>query len=170
MTEHWTEGDVLTNGIRMHYYRTGGDKPALVLAHGFSDNGLCWTPVARVLQADYDVIMIDARGHGKSEAPDGDYDPITMATDLAEWLVCRGVPFREAHHMVGRFVRSCASAGIRLDEATLEQMRETIPQAETECLSLFSATRSVAGRRLTGGTAPDQVERQLATWEKRLQS
>lgn len=97
-------------------------------------------------------------------------DPALMATDLAEWLVRKGVPFREAHHMVGRFVRSCASAGIRLDEATLEQMRETIPQAETECLSLFSATRSVAGRRLTGGTAPDQVERQLATWEKRLQS
>jgi len=69
MTDHWAEGDVLTNGIRMHYYRTGGDKPPLVLAHGFSDNGLCWSPVARVLQADYDVIMIDARNHGKSEAP-----------------------------------------------------------------------------------------------------
>ncbi len=65
----WQQGDVLTNGIRMHYYRTGGDKPQLVLAHGFSDNGLCWTPAARVLEADYDVIMIDARNHGLSEAP-----------------------------------------------------------------------------------------------------
>ena len=60
----WQQGDVLTNGIRMHYYRTGGDKPAMVLVHGFSDSGLCWTPVAKALAADYDVIMIDARGHG----------------------------------------------------------------------------------------------------------
>jgi pimeloyl-ACP methyl ester carboxylesterase len=66
----WQEGDVLTNGMRMHYYRTGGHgKPQLVLAHGFSDSGLCWTPVARVLEADYDIIMIDARNHGLSEAP-----------------------------------------------------------------------------------------------------
>ena len=57
----WTEHDILTNGIRLHYYRTGGDKSPLVLCHGFSDNGLCWTPLARELEADYDVIMVDAR-------------------------------------------------------------------------------------------------------------
>ncbi|MGI6367007.1 MAG: alpha/beta fold hydrolase [Anaerolineae bacterium] len=87
MSQNWTEGDVLTNGIRMHYYRTGGDKPALVLAHGFSDNGLCWTPVARVLQADYDVIMIDARNHGKSEAPAGPGGSRAQGDDLAGLIV-----------------------------------------------------------------------------------
>ncbi len=103
MTE-WTEGDVITNGMRMHYYRTGdGQKPPLVLCHGFSDSGLCWTPTARALEADYDVIMIDARGHGKSEAPDGDYDPITMATDLAGLIQSLGLgrPYIMGHSMGG---------------------------------------------------------------------
>ena len=60
---------MIANGIRLHYYRTGdGTKPAVVLCHGFSDSGLCWTPVARQLEADYDVIMLDARGHGLSES------------------------------------------------------------------------------------------------------
>ena len=58
---NWQSGFVETNGIRMHYTRTGGDRPPVVLAHGFSDDGLCWTPVARAREADYDVIMRDAR-------------------------------------------------------------------------------------------------------------
>lgn len=67
----WKEGDVLANGIRMHYTRTGtGRGPDLVLLHGYSDNGRCWTPVAQALEADYDIVMIDARGHGLSEAPE----------------------------------------------------------------------------------------------------
>ena len=57
----WQSGDVRTNGIRMHYYRTVGDKPVLVLAHGATDDGLCWTRVARALEDDYDVFMPDAR-------------------------------------------------------------------------------------------------------------
>lgn len=63
----WQEGEIYANGIRIHYHRTGGDKPAVVLAHGFTDNGLCWTRVARVLQSDYDVVMYDARNHGESD-------------------------------------------------------------------------------------------------------
>ena len=101
---NWTEGDVITNGMRMHYYRTGdGSKPPLVLCHGFSDSGLCWTPTARALEADYDVVMIDARGHGKSEAPDGDYDPVTMATDLAGLIQALGLgrPYVMGHSMGG---------------------------------------------------------------------
>ena len=81
--DHWTEGDIITNGMRMHYYRTGGNKPPLVLCHGFTDSGRCWTAAAQALQDAWDVIMIDARGHGQSEAPEGDYGPVTMATDLA---------------------------------------------------------------------------------------
>ncbi len=79
----WFEGDLLSNGIRIHYRRTGsGDKPALILLHGFSDNGLCWLPVAQALEADYDVIMPDARGHGRSEAPLGPYGSRAMAADV----------------------------------------------------------------------------------------
>lgn len=82
---HWTQGDVVVNGINIHYTRTGnGDQPPLVLAHGFTDNGLCWTPVAEAMEAEYDIIMYDARGHGLSDAPEEDlYRKEHQAEDLA---------------------------------------------------------------------------------------
>ena len=79
----WTSGDVVANGIKIHYNRTGGDKPPVVLAHGFTDNGLCWTRAAQVLEQDYDVIMYDARGHGFSDAPESGYSTEDHAADLA---------------------------------------------------------------------------------------
>jgi N-formylmaleamate deformylase len=78
----WQSGNVEANGIRLHYTRTGGERPPLVLAHGFSDNGLCWTPVARALEDAYDVIMVDARGHGQSDAPEAGYGTADLAADL----------------------------------------------------------------------------------------
>jgi pimeloyl-ACP methyl ester carboxylesterase len=78
----WHEGDIEVHGLRIHYTRTGGAKPPLVLAHGVTDDGLCWTPVAAVLQADYDVVMVDARGHGRSAAPAQGYGPAAQADDL----------------------------------------------------------------------------------------
>lgn len=79
----WQSDHIPANGLRIHYTRTGGDKPPLVLAHGFSDDGLCWTPVAEVLATHYDVIMVDARGHGRSDGPEQGYGLTDMATDLA---------------------------------------------------------------------------------------
>ena len=91
MLPHWTQGDVQVNGVRIHYYRTGkGDKQPLVLVHGFSDNGLCWTPVARVLEADYDVIMPDMRAHGLSERVQPG-DQVDMAADTAELIRTLGL-------------------------------------------------------------------------------
>ena len=95
-------------------------------------------------------------------------DPALMATDLAEWLVRQSVPFRDAHHQVGKFVAYCTEKQIGLDEASLEQMRECMPKAGPECLELFSAKRSVASRDLLGGTAPAQVDTQLHFWEEKL--
>jgi len=88
MTTYWFEGNALTNGIRMHYYRTGGargnGKPQIVLCHGATDYGLNWTELARDLESEYDVVMIDARCHGKSEAPSsGDNGTAAQAADLA---------------------------------------------------------------------------------------
>ena len=83
MLPDWTQNDLLVDGVRLHYYRTGkGDKRPLVLVHGFSDNGLCWTPVARALESNYDVIMPDMRAHGLSERVQPD-DKVDMAADLA---------------------------------------------------------------------------------------
>ncbi len=80
---NWFSDFVATNDIRIHYHRTGGDKPPLVLAHGLSDAGLCWLRAARALEQDYDVIMPDARGHGHSDAPQSGYSPLDHAADLA---------------------------------------------------------------------------------------
>ena len=51
MESKWQSADLEVNGLSLHYTRTGGDKPSLLLAHGFSDDGLCWTPVAEALEA-----------------------------------------------------------------------------------------------------------------------
>ena len=83
MREDWQPGYVETNGLRLHYTRTGGNKPQLVLAHGVTDAGPCWTPVAEALAAEYDAIMVDARGHGRSDAPERGYGPAEQAEDLA---------------------------------------------------------------------------------------
>ena len=69
----WQAGYVEANGIRLHYTRTGGAGPAVVLAHGVTDDGLCWTPVAEALADAYDLVMVDARGHGRSDAYVGKY-------------------------------------------------------------------------------------------------
>jgi len=95
-------------------------------------------------------------------------EPGLMATDLAEWLVKHGVPFRTAHHRVGHLVGYCARAGIPLDKVTLDQMKESIPEATEECLKLFSPQKSTEGRNVTGGTAPVQVHKQINFWMAKL--
>ncbi len=76
-------GSVQSDGVRIHYYRTGDEKPPVVLLHGFSDNGLCWSRLALYLEPDYDVVMVDARGHGLSDAPESGYGPGEQASDVA---------------------------------------------------------------------------------------
>ena len=71
----------------MHYLRTGnGEKPPVVLCYGFSDNGLCQAPVARELESDYDVFMVDARGHGLIDAPLERYTTEDRADDFAGFV------------------------------------------------------------------------------------
>ena len=64
---HWSARNIVANGIRQHYYRTGGQKPPLLLLHGFNEYGLTWLRVAKELEEDYDILMLDARGHGRSD-------------------------------------------------------------------------------------------------------
>ena len=67
MTAEWMEGDLVVNGANMHYHRLGTRSgPSLVLQHGFSDNGLCWLTLAGDLMDEYDILLPDARGHGRS--------------------------------------------------------------------------------------------------------
>jgi N-formylmaleamate deformylase len=79
----WSDGYVKTNGLRIHYYRTGGNKPQVVINHGAADDGLCWTRIVTELEKDYDVILPDARGHGKSASGKKDYSTKQRVADLA---------------------------------------------------------------------------------------
>lgn len=78
----WSAAICETNDIKIHYTRTGGSKPPLVLLHGLTANGACWTTLARALEGEYDVIMPDARGHGKSSVPDQGYRYEDHANDV----------------------------------------------------------------------------------------
>ena len=63
----WAEGELAIGGIAIHYYRMGrAGGPPVVLLHGFSDGGLAWLRLARDLAPDYDLVMLDADGHGRS--------------------------------------------------------------------------------------------------------
>lgn len=80
----YTEGDVLPRDVRIHYYRDSGGARPLIFAHGLTDSGLCWTPIAEQLRGQYDLIMYDARGHGLSDRASADgYSFDTLADDLA---------------------------------------------------------------------------------------
>ncbi len=97
-------------------------------------------------------------------------DPNLMATDLAEWLVRRGVPFRDAHRQVGQLVGRSRETGKALDQLSLEEVRRSIPLAEPECLELFDARRSIEARNLPGGAAFEQVKAQIACWQEKIEA
>lgn len=107
----WEEGDARSNGIDLHYVRSGGDGPPLVVAHGVFDDGRCRLPLARDMARNYDVILYDARGHGLSDAPDEGYDAATMAEDLVGLVGALGLedPRLFGHSMGGDAVAVAAA-------------------------------------------------------------
>jgi pimeloyl-ACP methyl ester carboxylesterase len=82
----WRSGDLTLNDVCLHYTRTGAadsSLPGLLLAHGLSDSGLCWSALARALQSAYEVVMYDARGHGDSCDGAAPYTREDLAHDAA---------------------------------------------------------------------------------------
>jgi argininosuccinate lyase len=88
-------------------------------------------------------------------------DPMLLATDLAELLVERGVPFREAHETVGRIVAHSVETGTPLSELPRETLREFHDALDIDPPSFFSVERSLEARTLTGGPARKAVESAL---------
>lgn len=78
----WQRRDVIANGIRQHILRTGGDKPPLLLLHGFMESGVSWLHLARALAGSFDVIMPDARVHGHSEGGASGFSPEILTDDI----------------------------------------------------------------------------------------
>lgn len=84
----------------------------------------------------------------------------TLATDIAEWLVRHGVPFRVAHEAAGECVRIAENRGIRLDELTDDELATAHPALTSEVRSVLTVDGSVASRDAHGGTAVDRVVEQ----------
>ena len=84
-----------------------------------------------------------------------------LATDLAEYLVARGVPFREAHEIIGALVRETADSGRTFEELSLAELRRYSHEFSADALSLLDADHSVARRTVIGGPAPRTIEKRI---------
>jgi argininosuccinate lyase len=92
------------------------------------------------------------------------------ATDLADWLVREaGVPFREAHHVVGRAVALAEEAGVGLAQLELEALRAIDPRIDRRVYDVLTVDASVRSRTSYGGTAPERVREQVARAKKALE-
>lgn len=90
------------------------------------------------------------------------------ATDLADYLVKQGTPFRDAHEMVGKAVAYGVATSKDLAEMTLEEIRQFAPHADQDVFDVLTLEGSVAARDHLGGTAPNQVRAQVKRWQALL--
>jgi enterochelin esterase family protein len=122
----WSDGYVYANGIRIHYYRAvpATGKPVIVMVHGVTDIGLCWTTLTWKLQDSYDIYMLDTRGHGLSDPFTAADDADTLIKDVVEVVRALGLekPILMGHSMgaatvmrVGAEYPDLAKAVIMLD-------------------------------------------------------
>ena len=92
------------------------------------------------------------------------------ATDIAEHMVKAGIPFREAHSIVGRMVKLCETKGCELEELTDEELSSVDSRISKEVLGDISVEACVEGRKSFGGTAPSEVRRQIEVGRNWLNS
>ena len=84
------------------------------------------------------------------------------ATDLADYLVRKGLPFRQAHEVVGKAVRHALERGVGLEALPLEALRGFSPLIEADVREALTVEASLRARAVTGGTAPAAVQKALA--------
>jgi argininosuccinate lyase len=85
----------------------------------------------------------------------------TLATELADYLTSKGLPFRDAHRTVGQIVQYCIGRKLGLEQLTLAQLRPFSSLFAADVKKWLSAEAAVRRRRATGGTAPENIRRQL---------
>lgn len=93
-------------------------------------------------------------------------DPALLATDLADYLVRKGLPFRQAHHAVGALVALAERLGKPLDRLSLAELRSVEKRFGADALKVFDLKRALARRQITGAPGTREVARQLARWKK----
>jgi argininosuccinate lyase len=95
-------------------------------------------------------------------------DPLLLATDVADWLVNKGVPFRHAHEVVGKAVAVSEQKGIPLDKLPLAEWKKIHPACDASLKKIFNVREALSRRKMTGAPGRKQVEEQLKRWEKLL--
>jgi argininosuccinate lyase len=95
-------------------------------------------------------------------------DPALLATDLADYLVKKGMPFRQAHHVVGAVVALAEKTGKPLNQLTLAELQGVNPTFGRDALGVFNLKTAMAKRNLTGAPGTKEVAKQLARWREQL--
>jgi argininosuccinate lyase len=95
-------------------------------------------------------------------------DPLLLATDLADWLVRKGVPFREAHHIIGAGVALAEQRKLPITKLRLTEWKKIHPVFDASALEVFSLERGLNARTSVGAPNPKLVRAQLVRWQKIL--
>lgn len=95
-------------------------------------------------------------------------DPMLLATDLADYLVNHGVPFRQAHEVIGKAVALCGEKQCELPQLTLADYQALSPVFAADVFEMLTVERSMAARRAIGAPSPQNVAAQLARWQAAL--
>ena len=97
-------------------------------------------------------------------------DPLLLATDLADYLVGKGMPFRKAHHAVGKVVGFAEEAGKLLTELTMADYQKAEPLFGPEVFQCLNLQNAMAQRTMTGAPSPAQIKKQITRWHKILEA
>jgi len=95
-------------------------------------------------------------------------DPNLLATDLAEYLVKKGTPFREAHQIVGELVVHSITKSVPLDQIGVAKMKEFSPHFDDDVAKIFDVADSLAQRRAVGAPSPQNIAAQIKRWKRLL--
>ena len=95
-------------------------------------------------------------------------DPSLLATDLVDWLVLRGMPFRKAHHVVGKLIALAEAKKKRLDQLTPTQLKQVDKKLTKDALKVFDLKTAMANRTVIGAPGKAELKRRLAYWNKFL--
>ncbi len=148
---HWTGLAAMMKGLILGYNRdTQEDKPPLFDAMNTARQSL---QLMRAM-----IESADFNAESMAEACRRDF---STATDLADLLAAKGMPFREAHEVVGKVVRHCQSAGIGLEDLTLADAQGICKEIDQAMLDRLDPRASMESRNVSGGTGPDAVKKQM---------
>ena len=95
-------------------------------------------------------------------------DPFLLATDVADYLVLQGLPFREAHEVVGKLTAHSLSTGVAFPDIPLEFYQGLCPLFDKKVFTILTLEHAMAARRAVGAPSPANVARELASWQERL--